>query len=206
MNILPTTLALIALSLPAGAALIPFDLQGQAGTGLLAGNETGAVGGTPGSGGEIGGGITFDDASKVLTISVGWGTGNMFSDLTGAANGAHIHGPANIATPFTTNAGVVVDFIANTTPGAGFSAPSFTVNTSATNGSVTGTVTLDATREAQLMASQLYINIHTPTNGGGEIRGNLVVVPEPSSIGLAALGLFGVGLGRRIRRRQANSV
>lgn len=205
MKTLLTSIVSIAFTLQASGAIIPFNLQGQAGFGLLSGNETGAVLGTPGSGDEIGAGVTFDDVSKVLTINVGWGTANGFTNLTGVANGAHLHGPATLGTPFTTNAGVVVNFIANTAPGTGYSSPSYTVNTSASAGTVVGTVTLDATREAQLMASQLYINIHNATNPNGEIRGNLVAVPEPSSVGLAALGLMGIASGSRMRRRKAKA-
>ncbi|MEQ1853205.1 MAG: CHRD domain-containing protein [Chthoniobacteraceae bacterium] len=204
MKTLLTSIVSLALALQASAALIPFNLQGQAGSGLLSGNETGAVAGTPGSGGEIGAGITFDDVSKVLTINVGWGTSNGFTNLTGAISGAHIHGPAITPTPFTTTAGVVVNLQTNAVT-TGYTSASFTTTTSASAGTSSGSVTLDATREAQLMASQLYINIHTATNGGGEIRGNLVAVPEPSSVGLAALGLMGIASGSRMRRRKAKA-
>jgi D-alanine-D-alanine ligase-like ATP-grasp enzyme len=58
---------------------------------------------------------------------------------------------------------------------------------SATAGGFSGTTTLTATNEARLLAGTLYINVHTSTNGGGEIRGNLVAVPEPSRVLLAAI-------------------
>ena len=49
-------------------------------------------------------------------------------------------------------------------------------------------------------AANLYFNVHTTTFGGGEIRGNLAVVPEPSTYVLMASGLVGVGLMARRRR------
>ena len=94
MKLLLAPLALLALSTSAPAAVILFDLVGTAGPGLLGGNEapTPIVGG--GSGGEIGAGIFFDDVTRVLTINIGWGSGNGFTDLTSPATaGGHIHGP-----------------------------------------------------------------------------------------------------------------
>ena len=198
MKLLLAPLAILALGSSAPAAVILFDLQGKAGFGMIAGNENAAVTGTPGSGGEIGSGIRFDNVSKVLTINIGWGVSNGFTNLTGVANGAHIHGPATLGSVFTTDAPVVVNFLNNAVT-TGYTSASFTTNTSASAGTVSGTVILDATREAQLMASQLYLNVHTPTNGGGEIRGNMVVVPEPSTALLAGFGLLGLTLRRRHR-------
>ncbi len=50
-----------------------------------------------------------------------------------------------------------------------------------------------------LAAGKGYLNIHTQTFGGGEIRANLVAVPEPGTI--AALGLAVAPL--LLRRRKA---
>jgi hypothetical protein len=44
---------------------------------------------------------------------------------------------------------------------------------------------------------ETYLNIHTVTNGGGEIRGFVVPVPEPSTLVLLASGLVGVLVVRR---------
>jgi hypothetical protein len=201
---IPLSLLACALSATlAPGAIVSYNLMGQGGAGLLASNETSAVAGTPGSGGEILGGITFDDVTKILTINVGWtGLQSATAGTPGVATGAHIHGPTAGA-PFTTNGSVVVNFLTNSVPTAGttagFSAPSFTFSNQATgNGTVSGTVVLNATAEASLAASRLYVNIHSGTNGGGEIRGNIVPVPEPSA--LAGVALAGMAALRRRRR------
>ncbi len=51
--------------------------------------------------------------------------------------------------------------------------------------------------EPELLAGNTYINVHTQTFPGGEIRGNLAVVPEPAAI--AILGLVTTILGVRPR-------
>ena len=184
MKTTPLLLCLcVATAFPSSAATILFDLQGKGGSGLLSTNANGTISGSPGSGGEIGGGISYDDVTNALTINVGWGSGNGFTDLSSSVTAAHVHGPADI----NSNAGVQFSL-----SGGGFS-----LNTSASAGSATGTTTLTAGQETDLLAGNYYINIHTSTNSGGEIRGNLVVVPEPGRIALASLFVFGLCLRRR---------
>jgi hypothetical protein len=49
--------------------------------------------------------------------------------------------------------------------------------------------------------ANLYFNVHTSAFGPGEIRGDLAVVPEPSTYVLLASGLLGVGvIARRSRK------
>ena len=183
------TITLTALSLNvASGALISLDLLGRAGIGLLAGNEVGATVGSVGRGGEIGTGITFDNVSNLLSINVGWGTANGFTNLTGAATAAHIHGATagSAPTSFNENAGVLF----------GLDSGSFTLNTSAAGGSIVGSTTISASQAGDLLAGRWYVNVHTATNGGGEIRGN-IVVPEPTSV--IMLGLLGA-LGAMRRR------
>lgn len=182
MNKLLTFLAMCVLSLTARAAIIQFDLQGQAGAGLLPGNETG-------TGGEIGAGISFDDVTKMLTINVGWGTANGFTNLTGAASAAHVHGitASNAPASFLQNAGVQFGLTL--------------ADSSASAGYISSSYLLSGAQETALFNGQLYINVHTATNGAGEIRGQLIAVPEPSAyaalLGIAVLGLALLARNRR---------
>ena len=179
----------VAWGLSSGAegAIVAFDLQGKSGFGLLPGNENGTIVGIPGAGGERGGGISFNDVSIVLSIDIGWGSGNSFTDLSSAVVGGHIHGPtaSSGTAAFTQDASILIGLDSL----AGW-------NSSRTAGGFNGTVTLNSTQAAQLLAGRFYINVHTSTNSGGEIRGNLVVVPEPS-VGVLLLTASGLAMKRR---------
>lgn len=118
--------------------------------------------------------ITFDTDTNLLSWNLVW------SGLSGAATGIHFHGPAGVGV----NAGVVV----NIGSISGLSSPSV------------GSATISDTIESYLLDGLLYINIHSALRPGGEIRGQ--VVPEPSTLALALLGLTGfAAAGRRARRR-----
>ena len=91
---------------------------------------------------------TYDTASKQLTWK---GT---FSGLSGPATAAHFHGPAEPGK----NAGVLVWI---STKGANLTSP------------FEGSATLTDEQASDLMAGRLYANIHTATNPGGELRGQL---------------------------------
>ena len=177
----------------ANAALILFDLKGTGGTGLLGGNENPAVLGG-GSGGEIGAGISFDDVTLVLNIITGWGSGNGFTNLTGVATAGHLHGPtaSGGSAAFTQSTGVKygLDSLAGW-------------NASASAGGFNGTVSILAGDVVALENGQFYMNVHTAVNGGGEIRGYLTVVPEPSAAVLVLSSVLGMGVCRRRRPQGA---
>ena len=182
-------LALCGFASSASAAIIQFDLIGTGGSGLLTTSEPSVIG--TGTGGEIGSGIFLDDATGSLTVNVGWGSDNGFSDLTGSATNAHIHGATanpngnNGVADWTQTAGVIAGLTRS---------PNLT-----TGGQIVQTVALTAPQQADLLAGKYYINIHTTANGGGEIRGFLTPVPEPTTglLGMATLGLLA------LRRRRA---
>ena len=76
-----------------------------------------------------------------------------YSGLVGPATASHLHGPADVfhstgvLVPLSTPAGV--------------------------SGSISGTLSLSPQVLADVLAGMTYINIHTTTNGGGEIRGQI---------------------------------
>jgi hypothetical protein len=71
--------------------------------------------------------------------------------LTGPASAAHFHGPAVAGS----NAGVVIPFASAASP-------------------IEGQATLTPLQVADLMAGKWYANVHTATNKGGEIRGQMI--------------------------------
>ena len=113
--------------------------------------------------------MTFDDITNLFSWDISW------SGLTGTETNAHFHGPA---TP-SQNAGVQVPIDYTSNPSIGFA-------------------TISGTQAGDLLAGLWYINIHTVTNLGGEIRGQVQVVPIPAALYLFGSGLLGlVGMARR---------
>jgi uncharacterized protein (TIGR03118 family) len=110
--------------------------------------------------------VTLNGASEVPSVTTSaTGTASLtffgnqlhytvsYSGLTGPATGSHIHGPA----PAGSNAPVIVPFV---TP-------------SGMSGSISGTASLTSTQLDYLLSGQTYVNVHSTTNTGGEIRGQV---------------------------------
>lgn len=107
--------------------------------------------------------ITLDDVTNLLSWNMSW------SGLSGNTTVAHFHLGAPGA-----SGGVVLGF---------------SPTTGATSGTAVGSATISAAQETDLLAGLWYINIHSSTFGGGEIRGQ-VLVPEPSVLALLGAGLL----------------
>ncbi len=128
-----------------------------------------AQAGTCGAGGTGTGtaSITFDTATNLLSWNVSW------SGLSGADFLAHFHGPA------------LPGVVAGVQVGIGIPSPRI------------GSAILSASQASDLLAELWYVNIHSTTFTGGEIRGQ--VIPEPTTLLLIGLGLAGVAVAQRKR-------
>jgi hypothetical protein len=119
--------------------------------------------------------VTLDTDTNLLS----WNITFTAESLLGTTTASHFHGPA----PAGMNAPVIVNI--NLTPG--FGSPQI------------GMATISEEHEAFFLAGLTYINIHTTAFPGGEIRGQVLQVPEPSGLLLMSAGL-GLVLGARRRR------
>lgn len=129
-------------------------------------------------------------ARPSMGMGMGWGTLDMatnwldftitYSGLTSPVVAAHFHAPA----PPGVNAPVIIPFLPPTSP-------------------IHFTGMLTDLQESQLLDGLFYANVHTTLFPGGEIRGQLMPVPEPATYGLfGALALAGVAVVRRRSAKQ----
>jgi len=168
---------LVAATLSAQAAQIQFALSppgSDSAVGLSPSNEVPVVTNSTGSGNIIGSGIVFDTDTSILHFSIGYGSAEGFTDLTGIPMAMHIHSPA----PPGQNANVITNLI-------GFNIPAADPTK---GGVIQGSLDYPPDSITNLLAGLAYINLHTALNPGGEIRGQLLPVPtnEPLVIICAA--------------------
>jgi hypothetical protein len=163
---------------------------------VLDGPSESPTNGSPGTGFAT---ADYDTVAHTLHLNI------TFSGLTGTTTASHIHSA-------TTVAGVSTAGVATTTPtfagfplgvtsGAYDNTLDMTLASSYNPAFVTANGGTPVSAEAALMAGidagKAYVNIHSSTFGGGEIRGFLHTVPAPGSAAL--LGIGGLVLVRRRR-------
>jgi hypothetical protein len=151
--------------------------------------------------------VTIDPVAHTLTVQAA------FSGLVGLTTASHIHvinGPADANTADTNGP------VATTTPTfpgfpAGVSAGTYnstfdtlaasTYNPNFLNAAGGTPAAAEAALFAGIQSGRAYLNIHSSVFPGGEIRDFLEPVPEPSTVGLAAIGLTTLLLTARRRGR-----
>lgn len=183
--------ACAALATPAVATVTVFNAN------LTGGEEVPPVA-TPGAGFAI---VTIDDVAKSMRVQV------TFSGLLSPTTASHIH----CCAPFGTNAGVATqvpsfggfplgvlagsyDRVFDMSLAASFN-PAF-LNNVVNGGNID---TARATLFNGMIAAQSYLNVHTQASPGGEIRGQLRAVPEPTTWAMMLLGFGIVGAAMRSR-------
>lgn len=130
-------------------------------------------------------------------------TGSQTADTNDNLIAAHIHAAAAVPP----NAPVVWGFFGNPFNDNNPNDVVITPFATGVGGTISGKWDLlegnNTTLTAQLpniLSGNSYINFHTTQFPGGEVRGALIVTPEPSTVallGMGSLGLLGIALRRR---------
>jgi hypothetical protein len=145
--------------------------------------------------------VTIDTVASTMEVNV------TFSGLLAPNTASHIHCciAPGLNTIVATTTPTFTGFPSGVTSGSYDHIFDLTSATSYNPAFVTangGTVaSAEATLLAGLAAGDAYLNIHTTSFPGGEIRGFLRAVPEPSTWAMMLLGFAGVGFMAYRRRK-----
>lgn len=199
-----TTIARTAVRAICLASSLAFASTAQASITIynanLSGSNESPPNASPGTGLAV---VTIDDGANTMRVQV------TFSGLTGTTTASHIHAPT--PSPFSGTAGVATTtptfagFPLGVTSGTYDSTLDLLLSSSYNPAYITANGGTPASAETALLSAvssgRAYLNIHTSTFGGGEIRGFLVaVVPEPASWAMMLLGFGAIGVIARRRR------
>jgi hypothetical protein len=150
-------------------------------------------------GAQDGGGARAGTGSGTLTLSgTALSLNNIvFSGLSANITAAHIHGAALPGL----NAGVLygIDGATFLTKNGDNRGGVFNGIVNLTDPTGNGTVRSVAQQFTELNQGRWYINVHSAAFPGGEIRGQIVPVPEPSTYALMGLGAGALLVWRRRR-------
>src|SRR5437867_2408290 len=140
---------LVAATLSTQAAQVRFALSPpgtDVAVGLSPSNEVPIVTNSAGSGNIVGPGIAVDTDTAILHLSIGYGSAEGFSDLTGVPVAMHIHSPA----PPGHEANVLTNLI-------GFNVPA---SDPTKGGLIQGDIGYPTASVATLLDGLAYINLH----------------------------------------------
>jgi hypothetical protein len=167
-------------------------------TATLTGSQEVPPTGSPGTGTAL---VTLDTVTNLMTVNVS------FTGLLSPTTASHIHccAPAGTSALVATAVPTFPGFPLGVTSGTYLQTFDLTLASSYNPAFITahgGTVAAaEAAFIAGLISGQSYLNIHTATFGGGEIRGQLQAVPEPMTLLLLTTGICAAaGTVRRYRK------